>query len=622
MKGVFMRCFLALLIVSLLPSLAIPQEWTEHNIITNSSWVTSVRAADIDSDGDIDVLSAYEYGLLRWWENLDGTGIVWSAHTVDSFNWIHSVHAADLDGDGDMDVLATVGHSDDADELLLLINENGQGTDWSIQHLGYWGMAHTLQATDMDGDGDLDVLSSWELDVWDGVGEVYWWENVDGTGTLWDTHDVDVELFGAEDVYAADVDGDGDLDVLGVTMYANTISWWENIDGSATSWIRHTVNDDFPGAISIHAADIDGDGDADFVAAAYDGDEIAWGENVNGTGMVWSEHVVDGEFDGAISVLAADIDGDGDIDLAGAAYDVDEVTWWENNGGPGTVWIEHILSTEFDSPYEVHIADIEGDGDMDVLSAAGYEDSEVVWWEQPGGQDPPLIEVSLFAGQPLQIPRGGSFEYGIFLSNNLPSLFYVDFWTYVNLPDGTPFGPIWRINNVPMAPNTTIRVNAVGQSIPNEAPLGEYTFHMQAGAFPNVVAGEDEFPFEVVAATGTNGSPSTDWSAWGLDQLQSQSIAQNSYVEAWPNTFSLSESYPNPFNAATTLTVNLPENAELSVTVYNISGQQVAELANGSYTAGTHRFTFDASGLASGLYFVKATVPGQMDQVQKVMLVR
>jgi len=88
-----------------------------------------------------------------------------------------------------------------------------------------------------------------------------------------------------------------------------------------------------------------------------------------------------------------------------------------------------------------------------------------------------------------------------------------------------------------------------------------------------------------------------------------------------PSYFSLN-SYPNPFNPATTIQVSLPEAGELSVTVFNITGQQVATLASGSYNAGTHILTFDGTNLASGIYFARATVPGHLDQVQKVMLVR
>jgi len=72
----------------------------------------------------------------------------------------------------------------------------------------------------------------------------------------------------------------------------------------------------------------------------------------------------------------------------------------------------------------------------------------------------------------------------------------------------------------------------------------------------------------------------------------------------------------------TTVTVALPEASDLSVVVYNVMGKQVATLEDDRLNAGTHTFTFDASGMASGLYFVRATVPGELDAVQKVMLVR
>ena len=80
--------------------------------------------------------------------------------------------------------------------------------------------------------------------------------------------------------------------------------------------------------------------------------------------------------------------------------------------------------------------------------------------------------------------------------------------------------------------------------------------------------------------------------------------------------------YPNPFNPTTMVSVSLPQAADLTVTVYNITGQQVVELANSQFSAGNHMLTFDASNLASGLYFIQAHVPGHLNTTQKVMLVR
>ncbi len=86
--------------------------------------------------------------------------------------------------------------------------------------------------------------------------------------------------------------------------------------------------------------------------------------------------------------------------------------------------------------------------------------------------------------------------------------------------------------------------------------------------------------------------------------------------------FRLEAIYPNPFNPTTTVNVSLPVAAELKVAVFNTLGQQVAELANGSYNAGSHNFTFDGTSLASGIYFVHASVPKEMNQIQKVVLMK
>ncbi|MCB2213306.1 T9SS type A sorting domain-containing protein [bacterium] len=99
-------------------------------------------------------------------------------------------------------------------------------------------------------------------------------------------------------------------------------------------------------------------------------------------------------------------------------------------------------------------------------------------------------------------------------------------------------------------------------------------------------------------------------------------IASNGSSVNVPTEFALENAYPNPFNPSTSFAVTLPEAADLKVNVYNVTGQLVATVASGDYSAGRHTMTFDASSLASGLYFIRATVPGQMDQTQKVMLVR
>ncbi len=93
-------------------------------------------------------------------------------------------------------------------------------------------------------------------------------------------------------------------------------------------------------------------------------------------------------------------------------------------------------------------------------------------------------------------------------------------------------------------------------------------------------------------------------------------------VVGLPTSFSMAKAYPNPFNPSTSVAIALPQASELTVTVFNVMGQQVSTLANGKFNAGQHNFSFDASNLASGLYFIQAQVPGELNAIQKVTLMK
>jgi hypothetical protein len=89
-----------------------------------------------------------------------------------------------------------------------------------------------------------------------------------------------------------------------------------------------------------------------------------------------------------------------------------------------------------------------------------------------------------------------------------------------------------------------------------------------------------------------------------------------------PTEYGIHSVYPNPFNPSTMVRIALPEVSDLNVTVYNVLGKQVATLATGNFNAGYHSFVFDADAMASGVYFVRASVPGKLNQISKVVLVR
>lgn len=92
-------------------------------------------------------------------------------------------------------------------------------------------------------------------------------------------------------------------------------------------------------------------------------------------------------------------------------------------------------------------------------------------------------------------------------------------------------------------------------------------------------------------------------------------------INGIPRTFALHPAYPNPFNPSTTIGFSLPEAADVSLTVYDLSGRQVAELARGVMQPGNHTVAFHADQLATGVYFYQLQA-GSFTQVRKMMLLK
>ena len=333
----------------------------------------SVFVADVDGDGDMDILGAAAVvGEIAWWKNTMGNGTVWIEHNV-AGNLVSakSVYAADVDGDGDMDVLGA--------GLCWGVkwweNKAGDGSAWIENEVdGGFPGGYSVHAADVDGDGDVDVLGAAN-----DADRISWWENTAGDGTVWIEHNVDNDFGGAIAVYAADMNGDGAMDILGAAHGDDDITWWENTTGDGAVWIEHTVDFNFNSAFSVFAADVDGDGDMDVLGASAGDHDITWWENAAGDGTVWIEHIVDGNFHRAHSVYAADLDSDGDVDVIGGAIVADDIRWWENITGDGASWITHLVDGDYGG-YAVHAADVDGDGDIDVLGAEN-DDDDITWWE-------------------------------------------------------------------------------------------------------------------------------------------------------------------------------------------------------------------------------------------------
>jgi hypothetical protein len=349
---------------------------------------TSVTTADIDGDGVADLLSSRavselfptKLGALYWWKfTAPGT---WTPITITGDLYgTHDLRAGDIDMDGDLDVVGCAFY-DDADprngRYLWYENTTGDGSTWAPHAIGdkHWG-PEDLELADMDADGDLDVIGQASLNYSSSTNpDVFWYENP-GTAAAWSLRVVENAWPAALSVEVADLDGDGDPDIIANSYgVPDNVAYWPNLDGKGTMGARVAIEDQSVFSSKIHAVDLDEDGDVDVLGASLHLSPVIVWDNTNGDASAWGMLPI-----GAISafgwqeILTHDLDGDGDLDvIAGADFGIGNhrLSWWENIGPVAALWPEHNLTPFDDGQHPaLDVADLDGDGQVEIVGCAG-----------------------------------------------------------------------------------------------------------------------------------------------------------------------------------------------------------------------------------------------------------
>ncbi len=284
-----------------------------------------ISSADIDGDGDLDILSTALFeDLVVWFENLDGLGNFSNKKIISANRDLPlTVFGADLDNDGDIDVFTS---SKNDGVIAWYENTNGLG-DFSIEHI-ITTQAYTTtyaSAGDIDNDGNLDILATSSGNNQ----SIFWYENLDGLGSFGEGNVIISGLFGPNTVIADDLDGDGGMDVVSSEFGGNTIAWYENLDGLGEFGVKNTITTNVDATFQIVVADMDNDGNQDIVLVSGGDNKIAWQKN-DGIGNFGEQQIITETAEGPRSLDVADFDGDGYIDVVSASIIDYKIAWYKN----------------------------------------------------------------------------------------------------------------------------------------------------------------------------------------------------------------------------------------------------------------------------------------------------
>ncbi|WP_303316428.1 T9SS type A sorting domain-containing protein [Flavivirga abyssicola] len=353
---------------------------------------TATYSSDIDGDGDYDViLTTDRGGDLVWYENLDGKGTFSYQRTIDaSIENVRTVVTADIDNDGDEDVISGTSNNglvSPGGKVFWYENLDGDGNflRHRVMTTAEKLLSH-LQIGDMNGDGFVDIIISKRS------GGTIWFENLGGYFNPFDDkyeHSIGNSSNFCEPV---DIDQDGDLDVLTYFKFSLTnstgVSWYKNTDGMGNFAIGEAIDianeaSSLAGVSSTHASDVDGDGDLDILVGYGAYDKITWNENTDGMGKFSPQRDlfvnVNDISSPAIAVNANDIDKDGDEDIIYCSGNRNEVIWIENANGLGEFTHHHVISKNLDTPKDLHLADLNNDGKQDIISVS--YNNKLLWHE-------------------------------------------------------------------------------------------------------------------------------------------------------------------------------------------------------------------------------------------------
>lgn len=377
------------------------EPWKRHTIDASSRGADGVRLADVNGDGLRDIVTGWEQGgVTRVYVN---PGHVrarepWPAVTVGRTRSVEDAVFADLDGDGALDVVTSCEGNTRAMFIHWAPTKHDRYLDpeaWRTEPLPastnvmMWMFCAPIQVDDSNG---VDLIAG-------GKGEgaaLGWFEAPADARKLadWKWHPLR-PVGWVMSIHAHDLDGDGDMDIMFSDRKGKQTGcfWLEHPDRSTAltkPWKEHLIGLAGREVMFVRIADLDTDGREDVVACIAPS-SLVWLRQLDGTPPRWEQRPLPVPALAGLpkAVCAGDLDLDGRVDVVftceRAVAPKHGVWWLRNAGGAGVeAWEPRPLSGVDGVKHDlVELIDLDGDGDLDVLTCEETKNLGVFWCENP-----------------------------------------------------------------------------------------------------------------------------------------------------------------------------------------------------------------------------------------------